>query len=211
MERLIRVKTASLAVAAAMLPALTAPTWILSLPQAALAQSSTPTRPTRTIAPVTPATPVAPQVTTPSVPTEVTIPDGTEITVTTIEEISSKRAKTGDSVTFRIEEDVIIDRKVVIKSGSLAKGVVADAKSSGHLGKSGRLSMRVESTTAVDGQRIKLRSVQSSEGGGNLGATVAVSVLVSPLGLLIKGKNAVVKAGTPIKTYVDGQMKIVVP
>ena len=53
---------------------------------------------------------------------EVVIPDGTEISVVTTEEISSKTAVEGDPLTFRVDEDVVVGGKVVIAKGALVKG-----------------------------------------------------------------------------------------
>jgi hypothetical protein len=56
---------------------------------------------------------------------EVTLPDGTELTVITTEEISSKTATEGDPLSFKVDEDVVINGKTVIKAGALVKGSVA--------------------------------------------------------------------------------------
>ena len=59
------------------------------------------------------------------------IPDGTEFTVVTTEEISSKTASEGDQLSFKVLEDVAIDGHVVIAKDTLVKGVVATAKKAG--------------------------------------------------------------------------------
>ncbi|HYK21337.1 MAG TPA: hypothetical protein VEV42_11425, partial [Pyrinomonadaceae bacterium] len=67
------------------------------------------------------------------------IPDGTEFTVVTIEEISSKTASEGDPLTFKVAEDVKIDGQVVIAKDTLVKGVIANAKKAGMMGRGGSL------------------------------------------------------------------------
>lgn len=148
-----------------------------------------------------------------SLPREVLLPDGMELTLVNIEKLSSKHLRQGYPVSFRVDQDVIVNGTTVIRSGTLATGVVTDAERSGYHGKGGRLSVRVDSTTAVDGQRIKLRSSQKEEGGSNTVATIVVSTLVRPLPLggLVKGKNAVIPAGTPVRAYVDGQTVVAIP
>lgn len=139
---------------------------------------------------------------------EVTIPDGTEILVVTTEEISSKTAVEGDPLTFKVDEDVKINGRVVIAKGALVKGVVSNAKKSGRLGKAGALSIRVESTMTVDDQKVRLRASKGNEGDDKTGTTVALVVLFGPLGFLKKGKNAKIKPGTPIKAYTDEEKKV---
>lgn len=139
---------------------------------------------------------------------KVTVPDGTEFTAVTTEEISSKTATEGDPLTFKVAEDVKVGDKVVIAKDTLVKGVITQAKKAGMMGKGGSLGIRVESTTAVDGQTIKLRSSKGKEGDDKTGTTVALVVLFGPLGFLKHGKNAKIKEGTPIKVYVDENKEV---
>jgi hypothetical protein len=140
--------------------------------------------------------------------TEVVLPDGTEFAVVTTEEISSKTATEGDALSFKVAEDVKINGHVVIAKDTLVKGVVASAKKAGMMGKGGNLGIRVESTTTVDNQKIKLRSSKGKEGEDKTGTTVALVVLFGPLGFLKHGKNAVIKPGTNIKVYTDEEKKV---
>jgi len=74
------------------------------------------------------------------------LPDGTEFTVVTTDEITSKTAAEGDPLTFKVAEDVKIDGQVVIAKDTLVKGVVATAKKAGMMGRGGSLGIRVEAT-----------------------------------------------------------------
>lgn len=139
---------------------------------------------------------------------EITIPDGTELTVVTLEEITSKTATEGDPLTFKVDEDVKVNNHVVIARGTLVKGVVANAKKNGRMGKAGALSIRIESTTTVDDQKVKLRASKGKEGDDKTGTTVALVVLFGPLGFLKKGKDAKIKEGTKIKAFTDEEKKI---
>jgi hypothetical protein len=139
---------------------------------------------------------------------EVVIPDGTELNVVTIEEISSKTATEGDALTFKMDEDVVVNGKVVIAKGAIVKGEVSNAKKSGRMGKAGALSIRILSTEAIDGQRVKLRASKGKEGDDKTGTTVALVVLFGPLGFLKKGKDAKIKVGTRIKAYTDEEKKV---
>jgi hypothetical protein len=138
----------------------------------------------------------------------VVIPDGTELTVITTDEIDSKTAVEGDPLSFKVDEDVVVNGTVVIKKGALVKGIVSDSAKSGRMGKAGRLSIRVESTTTVDNQKLKLRAAKGKEGDDKTGTTVALVVLFGPLGFLKKGKNAKIKEGTRIKVFTDEEKSI---
>lgn len=135
--------------------------------------------------------------------TEVKLPDGTEVKLVVIDEISSKKAVQDDQLTFKIAEDVVVNGRILIAKNTTAKGIVTNAKKKGMMGRSGELSIRLESTETVDGQKVKIRSSKSGEGGDNTGTTVALTVLFGPLGLLKRGKDAVIKAGTIITAYTD--------
>ena len=136
------------------------------------------------------------------------VPDGMEFTVVTIDEISSKTAAEGDPLTFKVAEDVKIDGQTVIAKDTIVKGLVAQSKKAGMMGRGGSLGIRVESTTTVDSQKLKLRSTKGKEGDDKTGTTVALVVLFGPLGFLKKGKNAVIKPGTQIKVYTDEEKKV---
>ncbi len=133
----------------------------------------------------------------------VAIPDGTELKIMTTEEISGQKVVEGDPLNFKVSEDLKIDGRVVIAKDTLVKGTVATAKKKGFMGKGGDLSVRIESTQTVDNQKIKLRAAKSGAGGDNMGSTVALTVLFGPLGLLRRGKEAKIKAGTVLTAYVD--------
>jgi hypothetical protein len=138
----------------------------------------------------------------------VVVPDGTEFTVVTTEEITSKTATEGDLLTFKVANDVLINGHVVIAKDALVKGEVASAKKSGFFGRGGNLGIRIESTTTVDNQKTKLRSAKGKAGDDKTGTTVALVVLFGPLGFLKKGKQAIIKPGTVLKVYTDEEKKV---
>lgn len=138
------------------------------------------------------------------------IPDGMEFSVVTIDEITSKTAAEGDPITFKVSHDVTVDGQTVIAKDSLVKGIVAQAKKAGMMGRGGSLGIRVESAMTIDNQKLKLRSTKGKEGDDKTGTTVALVVLFGPLGFLKKGKNAVIKPGTEIKVYTDEEKKVTI-
>lgn len=141
---------------------------------------------------------------------QVTIPDGTEIYAETIERISSRTATEGDRIQLRVESPLVIDGAVVVAQGAIVHGIVSDVGRRGRMGKSGRVNIRLESTSAVDGQRVSLRASKGGEGDGRVGTTVALTVLFGPLGLLKSGKDAVIGVGTKVTAYTNQAVTIAV-
>ena len=139
---------------------------------------------------------------------EVKLAEGTEFDVFTIDEISSKTATEGDPLTFKVADDVKVGNVVVIAKDAMVKGTVSSAEKSGHMGKSGKLGIRVESTSAVDGQKVRLRATKGKQGDDKTGSVIALTLLVSPLFLLKHGKDAKIKSGTRLKVFVDEEIKV---
>lgn len=142
---------------------------------------------------------------------QVLLPDGTQFSVVMIEDMDSKTAVEGDPVTFKVDEDVVIDGHVVIAKGALAKGTVSEVQKSGRMGRAGKLGIRVEQTDTVDDQRVKLRATQNRQGDDKTGSVIALTLLVSPLFLLKRGKRAKIKAGTKINVFTDEDKRVLVP
>ena len=91
---------------------------------------------------------------------------------------------------------------VVARAGTKAVGTVSHAKKSGFLGRAGELSVRLEYLKVGD-TRVRLRANKNKEGEGKEGTAIVLTVLLGPIGLIKKGKNVEVKAGTPLTAFVD--------
>jgi hypothetical protein len=134
----------------------------------------------------------------------VLVPAGAEVIILTKTAISSNIVFTGDRLTFEVAQDVIVNGRVVIAKGALAEAVVTLAARPRGFGRSGKLSIRVETLTAVDGQKIKLRAALNERGDGQTGKAAILTILGgglagAMLGKELKGSNARIKAGTEIK------------
>ena len=123
---------------------------------------------------------------------------------------STKTASENDPVNLRVVEAVRVGNRVVIAAGTLVKGIVASVEQRGHLGKGGKLGIRVDSTTAVDGKKIKLRASKGKGDTGTVGSTIALSILISPLFLLRRGNHAVIKPGTKLQVFTDEEKKVLI-
>jgi hypothetical protein len=131
---------------------------------------------------------------------EIVVTEGTPINVVTAQEVTSKAAKPNDPVKFTVNEDLVVDGRVLVNKGTEAIGSVINAEKGGYLGKSGKLGIQVESTQTVDGQPLKLRAAKGREGDDKTMSTAVLSAIV-PFFLLKKGGDATITAGTAVTVY----------
>jgi hypothetical protein len=127
--------------------------------------------------------------------------EGTEVKLKFAEAISSKTSALDDPVTLILDEDLKVGDVVVVKSGSKALATISNVKKAGMMGKGGELNIRLESLRSGDA-KIHVRGTKAREGEGKVGATIALTVLFGPIGLIKHGKNIEIKEGTPLTAYV---------
>jgi hypothetical protein len=139
------------------------------------------------------------------------VPDGTPVPVRLMQQLSSATAKSGDTVTFELLEDLVIDGQLVSKRGTPARGAIVEATAKRRMGRAGNLSYTILETRAVDGQTIKLRATQERQGDSKVASTAVVTTAVAvfvpvaaPFVLLRKGKDTTVASGTRVDAFVDG-------
>ena len=155
-----------------------------------------------------PATSVAPA---PAAPVEkVILKEGTDVNLKFAQDVNSKTANDDDPVTLVLDQDIKIGEVVVVKAGAKAVGTITHAKKAGMLGKAGELNMRLD-YLITDAGRLRLRGTKGKEGEGKVGATVALTVLFGPIGLIKHGKNVEIKQGTPLLVYTDENYDVPAP
>ena len=159
--------------------------------------------------PPTPPAPTVAQVTSPSAPAaaapasdKIILKEGTEVPLVFATDLSSKTAVEDDPVNLTLAEDLKVGDIIVAHKGAAALGTVSNVHKSGALGKPGDLSIRLEYLKAGD-ERVKIRGTKGKEGESKTGATVALTVLLGPVGLLKHGKNVEIPQGTPVTAFVD--------
>jgi hypothetical protein len=89
-------------------------------------------------------------------------------------------------------------------------GTITHAKKAGMMGKAGELNMRLD-YLITDSGHLRLRGTKGKEGEGKVGATVALTVLFGPIGLIKHGKNVEIKQGTPLIVYTDENYEVPAP
>lgn len=128
--------------------------------------------------------------------------DSTQIALKFASALTSKTAHEGDPVELLLDEDLKVGEVIVAAKGTHAVATVVTAKKAGMMGKPGDLSIQLQ--YLVDGtNHVHLRGTKGREGESKTGATVALTVLFGPIGLIKHGKNVEIPAGTALTAYVD--------
>lgn len=135
---------------------------------------------------------------------EVVLKAGTVIPLEVLSEINTGNMTTGQIIDFKVTREITVDKQTVIPFGAIAKGQVTRFEKRKGIGKGASMQIQIKSVTAKDGSEIMLTGGNMSEKGDNkLALSIVLTVLfVCPLFLLIKGKQAVIPAGTSVSATV---------
>lgn len=127
----------------------------------------------------------------------------TMVRMMVLNEVNSRDHSVGHRFVLRVDEEVKIDGVTIIPVGAKGWGEVVASDGTGSAGKSGRINARLL-YVEVDGRQIALKGERQSSGRGGAGMAVASVIAFGPLGLLMKGNNATLKAGEIINGYTTG-------
>lgn len=134
------------------------------------------------------------------------IPDDTEVVLRLSEPLSSKHSYSGDLVRFTLDEDLTVGGLLIARKGDRASGTVMEVNRSGFVGQGGTLSLRVDYFKIGD-TKIPIRGWRFREGESKAGTAIGLAV-ISPLGLLKKGKDTQIPEGTQFRAFVHGNTRI---
>ena len=165
------------------------------LTTSAFAQTTTsaPAEAMPAVAPAVPAVPlaVAPQNTS-------QLPSNSDVWLSLDNELSSKKARVGDTVNFKVSRDVMVGQYVVIPRGTPGVGRVTYRTGKGAFGKSAKMEFDIDSV-ALPSRTIPVAGHYRIEGNGNTGATVATAVAVGIFSAFVTGHSAVAAQGSEWK------------
>lgn len=131
------------------------------------------------------------------------IADGTPIHLILMDDLEGKKLRGKQTVHFEVREDLVVNSKLIVKTGAEAIGHIGSVSKSGLLGKSGRLVLLFDYVNTVSGAKIPLRG-GARVSGGKGGALTGVSALWY-------GPNASLPVGTIINAYVNQDQRIPAP
>lgn len=144
-----------------------------------------------------------------------TLLDGTPVKLRLSQTISSADATIGQEVPFEVVEEVKVDDITVLAKGATAIANVTDAEHKRRMGRGGKLDITISYARLVDQEKVALRAVKDTKGGGHVGAMtgaiVATSIVffpAAPLFLFMHGKDISIPQGTEITAFVEGDMHL---
>ena len=143
-------------------------------------------------------------------PAHVRLPEGTVIRFTLDEPLSSATAADGDEFSITTSDPVTLADGVVIPAGFHGRGEVTAVEKKGMMGKAGQLSVRLD-YVRIGNAKVRLRSDQTREGKSNQSSAIVLSLLVTPLFLLMHGKDAAIPKGQSIIAFVDDDVDVPLP
>lgn len=146
---------------------------------------------------------------------ELLVHDATPVRLRLTRNLSSADAKTGDTVDFEVLEDVKVDDVLLIPRGNTAIATITEAEHKKRMARGGKLNLNIDYVRIVNGEKIALRAVKESSGGGHTGAmtggmvaTAVVFFPAAPFFLFMHGKDTTIPKGTEITAYTDGEIKL---
>src|SRR6266481_5246021 len=141
--------------------------------------------------------------------------DGTPIKLRLTRNLSSADATTGDRVDFEVLEDIKVKDVIVVPRGGLALGTITEAEHKRRMARGGKLNVNIDDVRLIDGEKVPLRAVKETKGGGHTGAmtgamigTAIVFFPAAPLFLFMHGKDITIPKGTEITAYVNGDIPL---
>ena len=137
-------------------------------------------------------------------PSVMKVPDGTALRLSLTQDLSSATNAVDDPVHFEVLEDVKIAGVVAFPMGSTAVGHIVEVEPRRRMGRAGKLNFTVDHVKAPDGSNLRLRASSTRKGEDKTGTVIIGSVVLSPLFLIMRGKDITIPKGTEITAYIDG-------
>lgn len=148
-----------------------------------------------------------------SVTDTVLLRKGTPVYVGNVEEVSSKTAKPGQRIGFKVLDDVQAEGRIVIAKGSDAWGTVTEIAAARRMGRTASMTVSVEVAFSVTSEDIPLRKSTQLKDPNELGNAIGKTIKsfpyfmpLTPLFLLMHGDESVMLKGTRVMGTVDKDM-----
>lgn len=89
---------------------------------------------------------------------EIVIKAGTVVPLEAISNIKASQVYEGQAIDFKVSRDILVNKVVVIPAGTIAKGIVYEAKRSAWFGTKGRLGIKIRFLTLPSGDIVNFAS-----------------------------------------------------
>jgi hypothetical protein len=130
-----------------------------------------------------------------------TLLQGTQVRLVFVTSVNSKTADVGDKIQLKLVDDIKDGNTVLVAKGAKAQATVTEADRTGPAGLPGNVVFQVNSMN-VDGKTIPLNGTATLEGDPKQPNAAVLIPVVGLFTLLRHGKDAEIKAGTPVTAYI---------
>jgi len=133
---------------------------------------------------------------------KVRVPAYTQGVLQFLETVTSEFTPAGTEVAFRVMRDVVVDGRVIVRGGTLVKGVTRQSSQAGAYGKAGVLEITVAALTAADGSLVPLVAQVVGSGKDTEDGSIAAAMGAGLLGgASVRGREAFYLAGQELKVW----------
>lgn len=138
----------------------------------------------------------------------VTVKGGTIVPLQAVKQVKAADVNEGETVDFRVVTDIIVDNNIAIPQGTIARGVVNEAKKSSLAGTKGRLVININNLTLSSGQQIYFSNTAARIYGKNRTPLAVVTGLFVWPCIFIPGTKAVMPQGYEIQAVVAANTEV---
>jgi hypothetical protein len=131
-------------------------------------------------------------------PEKLILPAGTPIVISFDSAITPLTHSLGQRVSLRVAEPVKVDGKTVIEAGAVVVAEISRSQKKGAVGKPAVIGISLLSVTTVDGSSIAISGQKVVEGENKQTTSLVVTIICCVLGLIMKGGDAEIPAGTQV-------------
>ena len=140
------------------------------------------------------------------------VKDGTPLKLKLKRGVYSQYVKIGDEVDYLVDEELIVDGKIIVPEGAIVIGKVVSAEHKRTMGRGGKIDISADSVKLFNSQSIPLRAFQKARGGGQgldmSGEMLAAASLTlgvgAPFVLFKHGKDIEIQQGSSFTAFVNG-------
>lgn len=135
------------------------------------------------------------------------VPKNTLIKVALVDPVNAKNLRVGDTIHFKVIDDVIVDGNLVFAKGEPGEGTVTKVKQAKNFGRDAEVIVEFEKVKAIDGTYVDtFVGDEAKKEMQNLamaaGASIVGMALLGPIGVItgifVNGKNVDLPAGTEV-------------
>lgn len=121
----------------------------------------------------------------------------------------------GETVDFEVQDDLRVDDVLLVSRGGTVIATVTQAQPKRRMARGGKLDVNIDFVRLVNGDKVALRAIKETSGGGHTGAMTGAMVATSlvffpaaPFFLFMQGKDITIPKGTELTAYVNGEIKL---